>query len=74
MHLDLIEVCRLAKCRVVPVQIPKPAVDSWIPMADIANVAFEESYVDRIEANDRYKESHIHLCQVFAEIVRASRL
>jgi len=51
MLLDMLELCRLAEGRMVPVKIAHPAVDIRVTRADIANVALEVLDIDRVEAD-----------------------
>ena len=66
MCLNLIEIRSLVERGDIPVQIPKPSMDCWVSGANVANITFEEWYVDRVETSDRYKEADIHFCQVFS--------
>lgn len=50
--LDVVELRRLPKGRVVPVQVAHPAVDGRVSRANVADVALEVLHVDGVEADD----------------------
>jgi hypothetical protein len=52
MLLDMLELGRLAKGRMVPVQVAHPPVEIWVTRANVTDVAFEMLDVYRIEADD----------------------
>jgi hypothetical protein len=59
MVLDVLKFRRVLERRYVPVQMPHPLVEVWIASADVANVALEVLYVDRIEAHDGGVETDV---------------
>jgi len=60
MFLDVFELGRLAKGhRVVPVQMPHPAMEVRVPASDVADVALEVLHLDRVEADDGCKETDV---------------
>jgi len=52
MLLDMIKLCRIFKCRNIPIQMPQPLMYPGISRPNIPNVALEVLYVDRIEADN----------------------
>ena len=51
VHLDMVKVARILERRVRPVELPHPAVDIWVPIANGTQVALEVADIDGIEAN-----------------------
>jgi len=67
VSLDVIEVRGVLECGVLPVQPLHPPADIRISMADIADIAFEVSDVDRIEANDSDPKPDVRFGQLIAD-------
>jgi len=67
VSLDMVKVRGVFERRVLPVQFLHPPVDIRISMADIADVTFEVSDVDRIEANDGNPKPNVGFGQLFAD-------
>ena len=69
MLFDVLELRRLPKGRDIPVQMPKPFVQSRIPGSDIADVAFEVLHVDWIKADDSRVEPDVCLGNGRAKVI-----
>ena len=54
--LDMLEVGRTLKRGVVPVKVPHPLVDMWVPITDGPGNALEVTVINRFEAHDRRVE------------------
>lgn len=61
--LDVIKVCKVVERRIVPVEILKVLVNTWVVVADHTNVATKDGVVRRIEASKRRIESNVGLAQ-----------
>ena len=72
-YLDVRELGRLSKRRVVPVAMPHPFVKVGIAASDIPQVALEMLNIDRVEADDGRVEPDVCFCHAFAMIVGAWR-
>lgn len=59
MLLDMLEVGRVLERGVVPVKVPQPLMDVWVPIADGPSIALEVTVVDGIEAHDRRVEPDV---------------
>ena len=58
MRLNMLKVARILECGVLPVELPHPAVDVRVSVADGADVALEVHDVDGVEANLDEREEH----------------
>lgn len=68
MFLDMLELGRLAKGRLVPVQVAEPFVQGRVAGADVAHVAFEVLDVDGVEADDGRVEADVGFGEVGAVV------
>ena len=50
--LDMLELSRVAEFGMIPVQIPQPFVDCWIPTADVAEIGLEVLDIHGIETHN----------------------
>ena len=50
--LDMDELSCLTKSRMVPIQVPQPSMEVWVPRANVTNVAFEVLDVDGVKADE----------------------
>lgn len=57
--LDVLKLCRLFECRMVPVEVSQPLVQVRIPASNITNVALEVLHVNRVKTDDRREEPDI---------------
>jgi hypothetical protein len=55
MSLDMQEVRCVVKGRNVPIQVPNPSMDVWIPRSYVPDVAFEVLNVYRVETDDGHE-------------------
>ena len=70
MFLDVLKLCRLSKCRYVPVQSPQPIVERRIAASNVPDVALEMLDIDWVKADDGGVQADISLCDLRAEVVR----
>lgn len=71
MFLDMFKLRRLPKSRDIPVQLPQPLMQRWIPRSDVPNITLEMLHVNRIEADDGGVQTNIRLGDVLAVIIRS---
>ena len=70
MLLNMLKLCRLAKCRHSPVQIPQPLVQRRVAAPDITDIAFEMLDVHGVEPDNRGVQANISLGDILTEVVR----
>jgi hypothetical protein len=69
MFLDMLKLRRLLESRNVPIQVPHPLMQRWIPGPNVSDVAFEMLDVYGIEANNGGVEAYVRFGDVLAEVV-----
>jgi len=74
MSLDVFELRRLSESRYIPIQVPQPFMQRWIPAPYIPDIAFEVLNIDGIEAYNSCVQANVGLGDHGAEIVRGSVL
>jgi len=67
VSLDVVKVRGVLERGVFPVQLLHPPVDIRISMADITDVTFEVSDVDRIEADDSDPKPDVSFCELITD-------
>lgn len=70
MLLDMLKLRRLPKRRNIPIQIPQPLVQCWVPTPDIADIAFEMLYIHRVKPHNGRIQANVSLGDLFAKVVR----
>ena len=68
MLLDMLELGRVPKRRLVPIQVADPFVDGRVAGANVAYVAFEVLDVDGVEADDGRVEADVGFGDVGAVV------
>lgn len=68
MLLNMLKLRRLPKRRDIPIQIPHPIVDLWVPAPDIPDVTLEMLHVYGIEADDSRVEPDVRFRDLGAEV------
>lgn len=70
---DMFELRRLSKRRDVPVQMPQPAMNSWISRPNITNIRLKVLHIYGVEADDGREQPDVYLCDIFAEVIGCRR-
>lgn len=74
MILDMVEFCCLFECRNIPIQMPKPFMDSWVSMPNIPDITLEVLDVNGVETNNGWKEADINLCKLCTKNIWSTRV
>jgi len=72
MCLYVVKVSRVLESGVVPVEAPHPEINIWIVVSDRADVAFEVTMVDWVEADDGGEEAYISLSKAISDEILLS--
>src|ERR1700722_19431514 len=71
--LYMLKLRRTTKRLFVPIQLPQPLVQSWVPGPDVTDVALEMLHVYDVEADDGRVQSDVCLRDVLPIVVRSRR-
>lgn len=71
MRLNMRKLRRLPERWYVPIKIPQPLMNIWVPTPDIPNIRLKMLDIYCIETNDRGEETDICFCDVGPEVVGA---
>lgn len=65
----MLKLCRRTKSWHIPIQLPQPPMNGWIPASDVSDITLEVLHIHWIEPDYRRVKADVSLGDVFAEII-----